>query len=291
MSEPGVPYAMVDVFGEAPLTGNPLAVVDLTDYAGLADDSWLAAVAREFNQAETTFVLPGTGGADRLLRSFTMGGVEVYGAGHNALGAWWWLIETARVAVPADRTLVQRIGGRDLPVVVRDDGWLAMRQEPARFGTAGSAVEIAPALGLAPTDLLDTPAPRVVDTGAGHLMVLAATREAVAAAAPEPDRLVAVAGTLGAEGVYLVWRAPDGTAHARFFNPGVGLAEDSATGTAAGPLAAYLRAAGLLDADLLVRQGEDMGRPSTLRVSLPDGTTPVLSGRGFTTMAGMLRTG
>jgi trans-2,3-dihydro-3-hydroxyanthranilate isomerase len=285
----GVPYAMVDVFGAAPLTGNPLAVVDLGGWPEPPDDAWLAAVAREFNQAETTFVLPGAGGADRVLRSFTMGGVEVYGAGHNALGAWWWLIETGRVAIPEDRTLVQRIGGRDLPLVVREDGWLAMRQEPARFGATGTADGIAPALGLTPADLRATPPPQVVDTGAGHLMVLATGRRAVAAATPDPARLVAVATALGAEGVYLAWPAPDGTAHARFFNPGAGLPEDSATGTAAGPLAAYLRRNGLLDGDLLVHQGEDMGRPGTLRVSLSGDLTPTLSGRGFTTMRGTLR--
>ena len=286
-----VPYAMVDVFGESSLTGNPLAVVDLTDRPDLADETWLAAVAREFNQAETTFVLPGGDGADRVLRSFTMGGVEVYGAGHNALGAWWWLLDSGRVAVP-DRPLVQRIGGRDLHVLVGQDGWLAMRQEPASFGGTASAAEVAAPLGLSAADLVDDPAPRVVDTGAGHLMVLAGTREAVSAAAPDPAALVALTRSVGAEGVYVAWPAPDGSVHTRFFNPGVGLPEDSATGTAAGPLAAYLSRAGRLAAgrDLLVHQGEDMGRPSTLRVALSDDLTPTLSGRGYTTMEGNLRT-
>ncbi|GAA4205935.1 PhzF family phenazine biosynthesis isomerase [Actinocatenispora rupis] len=285
-----VPFAMVDVFGAEPLSGNPLAVVDLTA-ATDADDAWLSAVAREFNQAETTFVLPGTDGADRVLRSFTRGGQEVYGAGHNALGAWWWLLDSGRVDATPGTDLVQRIGDRNLVVHVRDGGWLAMRQEPARFGATGDAATVAPPLGLPAGDLLDTPAPQVVDTGAGHLMVLAATREAVSAADPDPARLVEITGRLGAEGVYLVWLDPAGEAHARFFNPGMGLAEDSATGTAAGPLAAYLRRAGLLaaGADLVVRQGADMGRPSTLRVTLSDDLVPTLAGRGVTTMTGSLR--
>jgi predicted PhzF superfamily epimerase YddE/YHI9 len=88
---PSVPFAVVDVFADAPLVGNALAVV--TDAEGL-EESVMRAVAREFNQSETTFVLPATQpGATWRLRSFTPAGAEVVGAGHNALGAWWWLAD------------------------------------------------------------------------------------------------------------------------------------------------------------------------------------------------------
>src|SRR2546423_8712574 len=90
-----VAFALVDVFADEPLSGNPLAVVPDAD--GL-DEDVLPRIAREFNQAETTFlVMPTAAGADHRLRSFTAGGVEVFGAGHNALGAWWWLAETGRL--------------------------------------------------------------------------------------------------------------------------------------------------------------------------------------------------
>lgn len=285
-----MPFAVVDVFGERSLTGNPLAVVDLTGVDVVVGDAWMVAVAREFSQAETTFVLAGTGTADRVLRSFTMGGMEVYGAGHNALGAWWWLLDSGRVAAPG-RDIVQRIGDHDLAVEVHADGWLAMRQRAPRFGTSGDADAVAAALGLDAGDVLDAPAPRVVDTGAGHLMVLARERGILARAGRDSGRLVPVAEALGAEGVYLAWADPEApVAHARFFNPGAGLPEDAATGTAAGPLAAHLRDAGrLAGAELTVYQGEDMGRPSTLRVTLAENGAPVLAGRGFTTMEGELR--
>lgn len=285
-----VPFAIVDVFGERSLTGNPLSVVDLTADEGVAGDAWCTAVAREFNQAETTFVLPGTSTADRVLRSFTMGGTEVYGAGHNALGAWWWLLDSGRVAAPG-RDLVQRIGGHDLAVEVHPDGWLAMRQRTPRFGAPGDAAVVAAALGLDAGDVLDAPAPRVVDTGAGHLMVLVREHGVLARAVRDSGRLASVAESLGAEGVYLAWAEPGAAAaHTRFFNPGAGLPEDAATGTAAGPLAAHLRDTGrLTGTELTVYQGEDMGRPSTLRVNLAEDGAPVLAGRGFTTMEGELR--
>ena len=109
-------------------------------------------------------------------------------------------------------------------------------------------------------------------------------------AAPSAPALLAVLESAGAEGcyVYAFDPASPGTAYARFFNPTVGLWEDAATGTAAGPLCAYLGAEGLLkpDGTLVVEQGVKMGRRSLLHVRLtPD---PELSGSGVVTLRGTL---
>src|SRR5689334_16869068 len=83
-----VRFHLVDVFADEPLAGNPLAVVPDAD---ALDEAVMRRIAREFNQTETTFLLaPSLPDADWRLRCFTPGGVEVFGAGHNALGAWWW---------------------------------------------------------------------------------------------------------------------------------------------------------------------------------------------------------
>ena len=67
-----LPFHIVDVFAVEPLTGNPLAVVD--GGADLTIDLF-QRIAREFNQSETTFVMPPTRPqADWRLRSFTAGG-------------------------------------------------------------------------------------------------------------------------------------------------------------------------------------------------------------------------
>jgi PhzF family phenazine biosynthesis protein len=97
----------------------------------------------------------------------------------------------------------------------------------------------------------------------------------------------------GAEGcyVYAFDRAAPGTAYARFFNPTVGLWEDAATGTAAGPLCAYLGSEGLLgpDGTLVIEQGVRMGRRSLLHVRLvPE---PELSGAGVVVLRGWLDLG
>ena len=96
-----VSFYFVDVFATRPLTGNPLSLV--TD-ADRLEESQMRAIAREFNQSETTFLLrPTLPGAAWRLRSFTPSGAEVGGAGDNALGAWLWLEASrvgSRTAVP-----------------------------------------------------------------------------------------------------------------------------------------------------------------------------------------------
>jgi hypothetical protein len=69
-----LPFFLVDVFAEASLTGNPLAVVADADDV---DEDVMRAIAKEFNQSETTFVLASTReGVDWRLRSFTPAGAR-----------------------------------------------------------------------------------------------------------------------------------------------------------------------------------------------------------------------
>ena len=113
---PSARFYLIDVFAQRPLTGNPLALVpDADDLA----EAQMRAIAREFNQSETTFLLsPGMPGATWRLRSFTPIGAEVYGAGHNALGAWLWLAGSGRLASGQDG-FTQQIGEEVLAVHVQ----------------------------------------------------------------------------------------------------------------------------------------------------------------------------
>jgi len=65
---------------------------------------------------------------------------------------------------------------------------------------------------------------------------------------------------------------PESTVHARMFAPTMGLVEDPATGSASGALGAYLVHRGLVSADptarIVVEQGYEMGRPSTIYVEV-----------------------
>ena len=191
-------------------------------------------------------------------------------------------------------TFRQEIGGAILPIILeRRDGRIYghMRHAPLVLAAPLPAVDgLAAALGLSTRDVMTFPAPRAADTGAAHLMVRLHDRAAVDQARPSAEQLLAVLGPAGAEGcyVYAFDEAKPGDAYARFFNPTVGLWEDSATGTAAGPLTAYLNSEGLLadDAELVIEQGTMMGRPSFLRVRLtPDAQ---LSGTGIVVLRGTL---
>jgi trans-2,3-dihydro-3-hydroxyanthranilate isomerase len=281
-----IDFAYVDVFASSPLTGAPLTLVPDAD--GLTDEQ-MRAVAREFNQSETTFLQqPTAPGATWRLRSFTPTGEEVFGAGHNALGAWLWLAAAGRLDLGGDdgATFTQQIGEDLLPVHVRRPAVVTMDQSAPVFGAVVTDLAgLASALGLTPEKVLSA---QVVSTGAGHLLVAVRDRGAVDRARPDVTRLVAVLREAGGEGCYVYTRDtldPAATAHARFFNPAMGIPEDPATGTAAGPLAALLAAGG--DATVVVEQGHAMGRPSTITVTV-SGPRVRVSGSGLVVARGTM---
>ena len=98
---------------------------------------------------------------------------------------------------------------------------------------------------------------------------------------------------VGGEGCYLY--SPDpvdaagAVAYARFFNPALGITEDPATGTAAGPLAARLVAAGRVpdESTVIVEQGHALGRPSRIAVSV-SGQRVRVGGSGLVVAEGTL---
>lgn len=291
---PTIPFHLVDVFADEPLAGNPLAVVP--DANGL-DEALLRRIARELNQSETTFLLdPAAPGAAARLRSFTPAGAEVSGAGHNSLGAWWWLAESGWLGPLGEGlALAQELGGRVLPVAVEARGGdllsIGLTQgDPQALAEHPEPAALAAALGLGGEDL--RPGARTVSTGAAHLMVQARDRAAVAAASPDAARLLAELRRAGAQGCYLYSLDPvdpSAAAHARFFNPTVGLWEDPATGSAAGPLAWHLAGRGLVPSsgEVAIEQGHALGRPSRIVVLLADGRVE-LRGRCVTVADGAL---
>ena len=285
------PFAVVDVFSDQPLAGNPLAVV--TDADDLTEDR-MAAIAVEFNLSETTFVSrPPRPAADLRLRSFTPGGVVVAGAGHNALGAWWWLATTGSAAPPG---ATQELGGRSLPVLIEDtDGELTigLRQGPVDLARASVAEEeLREALTLPQGARVDPAIPPVTGSvGSPHLLVALESVADVDAVIPRDAALAAVLAAAGAQGCYVysvTTHDQPYDAYCRFFNPTVGIAEDPATGSAAGPLAAHLHQLGVVDGSARFLQGQRLGRPSFLDVEVePGGTT--LTGRCALSATGELR--
>lgn len=304
MREQSIRFYIVDVFAQEPLSGNPLALV--VNAQDLSQET-MQRIAREFNQSETTFLLPPTReGADWRLRSFTPVGIEVGGAGHNALGAWWWLAEAGQLKLSGPRTVFQQeIGEQVLAVEVlaekRGEGvaWqpttISMRQTAPVFGTIHTEpAALAAALGLEASDLSVESLPaQVVSTGATHMMVPVQSREAISRAQPDTKRLYQQLRSVGGQGCYLFSLDtvdPLAAAYARFFNPTEGIVEDPATGTAAGPLACYLAKYGRVGyrATIMIEQGYDLARPSRIEIRLYDDEVSIC-GSGVIVAEGVLR--
>ncbi|MBA3317250.1 MAG: PhzF family phenazine biosynthesis protein [Gemmatimonadales bacterium] len=292
------PFYLLDVFTTEPFSGNPLAVV--TDADDLSTET-MQRVAGELNQTETTFVLsPTLPEAEWRLRSFTATGVEVFGVGHNALGAWWWLASAGRLTLDAPtRTFTQEIDGRVLPVEVRSEQGrvtsVSMAQADPVFGAVvGRTSPLASALDLGDAELaVGNLEAQVVSTGVPHLIVPVRDPGALARARPKAEPLAAYLRSVGAQGCYLFSLDPldpDAPAQARFFGPNVGIVEDPATGSAAGPLAAYLVARSLASEQrpIVVEQGRAMGRPSRIEVRVSGGGVRV-SGQAVLMVEGHLR--
>jgi trans-2,3-dihydro-3-hydroxyanthranilate isomerase len=261
------------------------------------DERVLARIAREFNQSETTFLFPARRtGADWRLRSFTPAGKEEFGPGHNALGAWWWLAASGRVALRDSQTrLHQELGEHVLPLTIESTEGrpiaIAMQQARPVFGLiVGDRKPLAHALGLPPAALhpRELP-PQVVSTGTPHLLV-AVSPKALGTLRPDREWLRSILLVAGAQGCYVFAPTPGRrtAATARFVNPVAGIPEDPATGSAAGPLAYYLRYYGAVDDEhVRIAQGAETGRPSELEVEL-HGDDVLLRGQAVVVAEGNL---
>jgi trans-2,3-dihydro-3-hydroxyanthranilate isomerase len=262
------PLTWLDVFTGTPLTGNQLAVVHDAD--GL-DDATMQAFARETRLSETTFVQSADAeGADYRNRIF-MTTAELPFAGHPTLGT---AVAVALARGDTDVRYVQQTGAGLQPVDVRiADGRISgsMLQEPAVFGTEVDPATALAAVGLEPGDRgAHRLVPQIVSTGVAQLIV-PVQRRALMRVIPDADAIAALLRPHDAVCIYLAaWEPGSGRASARsFFLDVAGVTEDPATGSAAGPLMAYLNARnGAISVD--VEQGVEIGRPSLLRCSIDD---------------------
>jgi trans-2,3-dihydro-3-hydroxyanthranilate isomerase len=246
-------YLLLDVFTDAPLRGNQLAV--FTDGRGLEPER-MQLIARELNLSETVFMLPPQDGGDVRVRIFTPGS-ELPFAGHPVLGS----AIVAGLGLGREEITLETQAGH-VPVA------LAPAQGGARFGRMHQPIptwreferprELLAALGVERSQL----PVEIYDNGPHHVYVALASEDEVARLAPDMRGLLAL-GEIEANcfaGSGSRWKT-------RMFAPAVGVPEDPATGSAAGPLALHLARHGLIafGEEIEIRQGEEIGRPSLLR--------------------------
>ena len=251
-------FRLVDVFSERPLAGNQLAVFE--DAAGIPE-SLLQPLAQEIGYSETVFVYPGTEGADARIRIFTPTS-EVPFAGHPVLGTA--VVVAANLGL--DRVVLETGRG---PVPVRVDrrpGQAtrgAMEQPIPSVELYDKADEFLSALGVDQSVLPVT----IYDNGIPHVYAMLERSDDVAALKPDYSALSELARSSGMSLVgFNVFSGNDLVWKTRMFAPADGIAEDPATGSAAGPLALHLARHGRIpwDTEIRISQGAEIGRPSEL---------------------------
>ncbi|SDI46653.1 phenazine biosynthesis protein PhzF family [Pseudomonas delhiensis] len=262
-------YWQLDVFAERPLGGNGLAV--FADARGLADAT-LQALTQELRQFETLFLYP-TAQLDTYgARIFTLE-EELPFAGHPLLGAAALLHHIHQRGEQEHWTL--QLAAKDVNLTTRrhGQGFIAqMNQGQAQFGAVlddEARRWFAEAFSLQASDLAGYPA-SVVSTGLPYLLLpvrgeaLGRIRQRAELSTPMGERLAA----LGAAFVFLL--DVDGR-EGRTWDS-AGLVEDIATGSAAGPVAAYLVELGKArrGETFELHQGRFLGRPSLLEVRVGD---------------------
>ena len=263
------PYAIVDVFTSTPLEGNALAV--LPDATGL-DARDMQRIASEFNLSETTFVFPSQRpDCAALLRIFTPT-IEMRFAGHPTLGSAYVLLERGFVTLRDDRFAFEELVG---PVSVRiertEPPMLWLTTPPISFEATFDRALCANVLGLREDDLLDIK-PQLVSAGNPNIFVAVRDAASVDRASLELAGVRQLhGGHESADCVFVFTPTPSG-AYSRMFAPERGIVEDPATGSATGPLAAYMMRHGLAHshagARFVSEQGTQMGRRSFLHVAV-----------------------
>ncbi|HKC19494.1 MAG TPA: PhzF family phenazine biosynthesis protein [Candidatus Dormibacteraeota bacterium] len=253
---------VVDVFTEKALAGNQLAVV--LDGRDISPEL-MQKIAREMNFSETTFILPPDDPAHAARVRIFAPGRELPFAGHPTIGTAWVMRSEGLVSA-SEFTLEEGVG----PVTVRSDGDVFWMSHPAlSFGDVYPHKQVAAAIGVDGADVVhDVPA-QVAKTGNAFLFVALRDAAAVDRAVSDPAR---TRGLLrGSEiGVFLFCRAGAGKLYGRMFAPDI--AEDPATGSAAGPLGGFAVRYGLVQSapgvSILLEQGTKMGRQSFLHIAL-----------------------
>ncbi|WP_441247910.1 PhzF family phenazine biosynthesis protein [Kitasatospora sp. McL0602] len=252
-------------FTDDPSGGNPAGVVLDAEHL---DEPTMQATAAEVGFSETAFVVPRGGG--RLDVRYFSPLAEVPFCGHATIatavahahrhGVGELLLNTlaGEIAVSTSASPDGTVGATLVSV--------PPRTEPL---ADGDLAELLAALRWSAADLDPELPPRVAYAGAWHPVVAAATRARLAELDYDYDALATLMQRHGWTTVDLVHRESPTLFHARNPFPPGGVVEDPATGAAAAALGGYLRELGLAPAVLTVHQGYDLGRPSTITVTIP----------------------
>jgi trans-2,3-dihydro-3-hydroxyanthranilate isomerase len=276
-------FVTLDVFTGERFAGNPLAVV--LDAEGL-DTAAMQQIAKEFNLSETVFVLPPSEPRQRAdIRIFTPAR-ELPFAGHPTVGTAVLLALLDQNGEPGAAAfgLKEQVGIVPCAVEVRDatNGTARFRlpRLPFVWGEGKESTDCGWALGLGPTEIgFDQHVPSRHSAGVAFDFVPVSSAEVLARAKPQGENFNTVFGDSDHPATYVYTRLASANGlrfRARMFGPGMGIAEDPATGGAAAAFTgALMQCEPLGDGEhnIVIEQGVEMGRPSEiiLQMVIKDG--------------------
>jgi len=263
----------VDAFTSEPLLGNAAAVVP--DAGGLSDSD-MQAIAREMHLSETAFVFPpADAGCDLSVRFFSPA-VEVPFCGHATVALHH--VRAAELGLPCG-DFVQMTKAGPIPVRVDLDGSsssVSFTMRDFRFAEVMGREERRRILGALGANAADWDARFPMQKVYDGVNVAMGSRAALDSLSPDMGALSRIGEELGFSDFVVFTTepvSPDILTHVRVFAPAMGIDEDPVTGSAGGPLAAYLAKNRLVEwegnsFEYLSRQGEAMGRPGTLSLKV-----------------------
>lgn len=268
-------YHLLDVFTERQFGGNQLAV--FPDPPPDMPATTMQKIAKELNLSETTFVFPTSDtAADFRLRIFTPA-AELPMAGHPTVGTAYLLARLGALGHIADaKTIIFQEGIGPIAVTIRADEngeprevWM-QQPIPQFLEIYEDRASIAAILSLTVSDLQVGAPMQVLSSGLPFLFVVLNSLAAMQRTRLRLDKWTArLAGTPAANVFVTTTEAvyEHATVHSRMFAPALGISEDPATGSASGPLGAYLLKYGLASSVSMVsEQGFEIGRPSFIHI-------------------------
>ena len=270
-------YHQLDVFTDRQFGGNQLAV--FPDPPPDLPAPIMQAIAKELNLSETTFVFPPLDASnDFRLRIFTPA-TELPTAGHPTIGTAYTLARLGTLGrIDGETTIIfeEGVGPIQVTVGATADGEPAevwMQQPIPQFlDIYEDRSRIAEILSLNVDDLRADAPVQVLSSGLPFLYVAVNSLEAIRRISLRYDKWADHLAGADSENIFVTTTETvydESTVHSRMFAPAFGIGEDPATGSAGGPLGAYLLKYGLVQTgDMVSEQGFEIGRPSFIHISL-----------------------
>jgi trans-2,3-dihydro-3-hydroxyanthranilate isomerase len=258
----------IDVFTDTPYSGNQLAV--FPDPEQLTQ-SHMQKLANEINYSETTFIIESNDPSyDFHVRIFSPQ-CEMPFAGHPILGTAYAIQHVLKRWDEARGTMRLKTQVGVIPVEIVDEVIWMQQNQPEFFADPADRQKVADLVGLSPDDLMDDLHVEEVSTGNRMMIIPVKKLDAVRRAEGNVLLLKQFFGERNA-GPYLFTfetTRPEAKVHTRFFAPHLGIIEDAATGSAAGPLTAYLLKHNVFGErfEIINEQGVEMNRPSQIHMN------------------------